>query len=360
VKTFIGETMAETATVTADSSSSEILASLTPAEKANWRVTGELPEEKPAKEAKPKEEKTEAASSTAANTETPASTSEKTAVETTAAPATAKEEHKPKGAEARIKELLADNKRLAAELETARRTPVAAPAKVEEVAKPHRNDVDKTGRPMYATDEDFEKAHETYLTAKITADVEKRQAKANQELRVAEQNKIIEKRWQNALTIANEKHPDFAQVVDIGDEVKDGKTLKNVFRNKDLKTIKTNGVLDAWILDSEIGAEMLYHFAKNPADIERIQNLGPFAAARELTKLEEKLSGTEPAPPAKKDEPPAESSPRNVSKAPAPATSVAGKGTAPIDEEEAAVKSEDFRRYARVANANDAAKRKAS
>src|SRR5271155_1355878 len=96
---------AETATVTAESSNSEILASMSDVERKNWRVTGKLPEV-PTKET-PKEEKTEAASSTAANTETPAATSEKTAAETSAAPVTAKEEHKPKGAEARIKELLA-------------------------------------------------------------------------------------------------------------------------------------------------------------------------------------------------------------------------------------------------------------
>src|SRR5271156_910769 len=300
---------AETTTVTAESSNSEILASMSDVERKNWRVTGKLPEV-PAKET-PKEEKTEAASSPAAK-ETPASTSEKTAAETTAAPATAKEEHKPKGAEARIKELLADNKRLNAELESARKAPVVAPAKVEEVAKPHRNDVDaRTGLPKYATDEAFEEAHETYLTAKVTADVEKRHAKAQQEARVSEQNKIIQQKWQNSLKIANENHADFAKKLQINE--------KGAFENSVLKSIRTNGVLDAWILDSDIGAELLYYLSDKQAEVDRIQGLGPFAAARELTKLEDKLTGTA-TPPAKEE--PAERSSPNVSKAPAPAASI--------------------------------------
>src|SRR5271155_2129547 len=109
---------AETATVTAESSNSEILASMSDVERKNWRVTGKLPEV-PTKET-PKEETTEAESSPAAK-ETPASTSEKTAEETSAAPVPAKEEHKPKGAEVRIKGLLAEIKQLTAALETSRK-----------------------------------------------------------------------------------------------------------------------------------------------------------------------------------------------------------------------------------------------
>lgn len=345
--------MAPDAAVTVESSPTEILASLTPEEKAKWRQTGNLPE--PKKEI-PKESTTEAVPSPAATTDV---TEPAKAAETTAAPVAANQEHKPnKGAEARIKELLAANKKLEVELEAARRAPVVTPAKIEEVAKPHRYDVDpKTGQAMYATDAAFDEAFETYLTAKVTADVEKRHAKARQDERIAEQNRLIEQRWQNALKIANEKHEDFAKVLDIGDEEQNGKMLKNIFRNKDLKTIKTNGVLDAWILDSEIGAEMLYHFAKNPSEIARIQSLSAFAAARELTKIEEKLSAP-PSASTKKEEKPAESSSTaQVTRAPAPAASVSGKATAPVDEVEAAVKDEDFSRFKRVANREDFAKR---
>jgi len=333
---------------------SQTLASLTPAEMKEWRVTGKLPSEKSVSE-KPaeKESKTEAAaSSPAAKTEVTEIAGEKPASETSAAPVTAKEEPKPKGAEARIKALLAENKKLESEILELRKKPAVAQAKpIEEPARPRRNDVDsKTGLALYASDDAYSEALEKYLTAKVTADVEKRSAKAQAEQRIVEQRKLQEKKWHNALKIANEKHPDFAQVCEIDD--------KGAFQNKALKSIKSNGVLDAWILDSDMGAEILYHLAKTPEDIERIESLPPFSAARELTKLEDKLSGSVSAPPKEEK---AEVQPKpKVTGAPAPAASIAGKATAPADEIAAAVDAEDFRRYARVANAADHAKRKAS
>jgi hypothetical protein len=333
-------------------SPTKILASLTPKQKAEWRQTGALPE---APKETPPKEATEAASSPAAK-ESP----EPVKAEASAASAPAvKEEPKPKGAEARIKELLADNKRLESELDELRKRPIAAPAKIEEVAKPRRGEVDpKTGQALYATDEAFEEALDKYLSTKIKAESRREFEESQRQARIAEQNRITEKRWQNSLKIATEQHPDFAQVLDIGDEG----DRKGVFRNKDLKTIKTNGVLDAWILDSEYGAVMLYHLAKNPSEIERIQSLAPFHAARELTKLEDKLaSGSVTTPkesPKESSSSPTET--RRVSSAPAPAASVSGRATAPVDEVEAAVKSEDFGRYARAANAEEAARRKKS
>lgn len=231
---------------------------------------------------------------------------------------------------------------------------MVTPAKIEEVARPRRNDVDsKTGQPMYASDEAYEEAVEKYLTTKVTADVEKRQATAQREAAIKAQNEIIQRRWQNSLAIAIERNSDWAKVVGLDD--KTGK-----YQNADLKTIKEHGVLDAWILDSEIGADMLYFFAKNPADIARIQSLSAFAAARELTKLEDKLSGQATASTEKKEDKKAESSDPSVTKAPAPATSVGGKSTAPIDEVEAKVKGGDFTGYREAANREEALKRKAS
>jgi hypothetical protein len=350
--------MATDATITVDSSSTDILKSLTPAQTKTWRTTGELPEVKETPKEKPKaeapKEKTEAASSTAAKsevTEAPAK-----ATETPAESVPAKTESRPKheGAEARIKDLLAENKRLATELEAARKVPTVAPAKIEEVAKPHRNDVDpKTGQAKYATDDAFEEAHEKYLTAKVTKDVEARHAKAQSDARLAEQNRIIAEKWQNSLKIATEQHPDFAEVLQFDD--------KGGSKNEAVKSIKANGVLDAWILDSEIGASLLYHLAKNPAEIARIQSLNPFAAARELTRLEQKLGSAAPAKTTPiKEEKAADSTIKKVSSAPAPATSVGGKNAPPVDEEDAALSSEDFARYQKAANAAEFRQKKAS
>lgn len=335
----------DAATITADSSPTEILKSLTPAQTKEWRTTGKLPD---IPEAPPKE-KTEAASSTAATT----AVTEPPKAESSVAPATTEpKSEKPKGAEARIKELLAANKKLEADLEAARKAPVVAPAKIEEIAKPRRNDVDvKTGQPMYASDEAYDEAFEKYLTSKVTADVEKRTAKAQSDAKAAEQNRIIEARWQNALKIAHERHPDFKEVCQI-----DG---KGKFNNPELVKIKDGGILSARILKSDIGAVILYYLASNPGEVEKFQDItDAFDASDAFLELEQKCKGTATTTPTK--EAPATRSSETVTRAPAPPSSVGGRATAPADETEAALKREDFRSYRKNANAEDFKKRKAS
>lgn len=335
--------------LTAESSPTDILASLSRAENKKWRETGEFPDREATP---PKESKTEnAESSPAAKTDVTEPDAKK-AEEKTAESVPANREPKAKGAEARIKELLADNKRLNAELETARKAPVVAPAKIEEIAKPHRADVDeKTGQPKYATDEAFEQAHEDYITAKVTKDVEKRQAKAQEDVRIAEQNRLLQQKWQNSLKIAIERHPDFAKVCEID--------AKGAFQNAELKGIRSNGMLDAFCLDSEIGGQILYYLASHPGEVKRIDSLSSFAAARELTKLEDKLftESSAPTQPEKKEDKP-EGSKAKVTGAPAPAASVSGRATAPVDEQAAAIAAGDQRRYMKAANEEEFRNRK--
>ena len=331
--------------LTVESSPTEILASMTPAERKAWRETGATPELKEASPAeKQAETKTEdAVSSAAAKTET---------VETKVESAPAKTEpskSRGKNAETRIPELLSEIKRLNSELETARKAPVAAQAKVEEVAKPRRADVDERGTPKYASDEAFDEAYESYLTAKVTKDVETRHAKQQAEARQAEVNRIQQEKWQTSLKLAIERHEDFAKVCEID--------AKGAFQNAELKSIKTNGMVDAFVLDSEIGGSLLYYFAAHPGEIKRIEDMNSFAAARELTRLEDKLSAT-PSSVEKENPSEKEGSKQSVSKAPAPATSVGGRATAPKDEEEAATTAGDFRRYMKAANEAEFAKKK--
>lgn len=72
------------------------------------------------------------------------------------------------------------------------------------------------------------------------------------------------------------------------------------------------------ILDSDIGPELLYHLGQNPKEAARIARLSPFAAAREIGKLEVKLST--PAP-------------KKPSNAPDPITPVGGKEKVTTDME---------------------------
>jgi hypothetical protein len=352
--------MAPDAAVTVESSPTDVLKTLTPAQHKTWRATGEIPEVKETPKETPKESKqsTEVAESSPAAKEVAAPAAEKTVAEVPAKPAAAAKEPKakPVGAEARILDLIADNKKLAQELETLRKVPVAAPTKDEKApVKPSRADVDsKTGQAKYATDDEFLDARDKYVADMASRQTRQDIAKETNDRAVAEQNRITQQRMVNAVKIATERHPDFTEVLKI--ETKDGKTA---FNAPAIKLIKTNGIIDAWCVDSEAGMEILYHLATRPEEVERIQALNSFAAARELTKLEDKLSApasaAAPAPEVKKV--PESSTTPKVSSAPAPAASVSGKATAPVDEEEAAVKSEDFKRFQKAANAEEFAKR---
>lgn len=73
--------------------------------------------------------------------------------------------------------------------------------------------------------------------------------------------------------------PDFSEVV--------GKTTD--------KTHPVSDVVMGLILESEKGPLLQYHFAKNPADLRRINGLSPLSAAREVGKIEARLSLAKPA-----------------------------------------------------------------
>lgn len=67
------------------------------------------------------------------------------------------------------------------------------------------------------------------------------------------------------------------------------------------------------ILSSEKGPELAYHLSKNPKVVQRLNEMSPFMAAREIGKLEASVSSA---------------TPRTVTKAPAPVEPLKG-GTAP-------------------------------
>lgn len=349
---------AEPSPAAEEKSTTQILRDLTPKQMKTWRETGDLPDSKSEKSDDKKEDSkqsTEADSSTAAKKDVAAPKAEEPAKSAVAD----KTEPVKANAETRIKDLLAENRVLQQKLEDLQKQPVSAVKKESEPAKPSRNDTDaKTNQPLYATDEEYLDARDKYVaemaSRKTRADI----AKESLERNAAEQNQLIERRMLNSIKIAKEKHPDFLEVLKAKDIEKDGRTI-TVFEAPAVKAIKTNGVLDAWILDSEIGMEILYHLATRLEEVERIQSLNAFNAARELTKLEESLSRSTVV--AKKEESgsPATAD-KKVSGAPAPAAAVGGKATAPADEEEAATTAGDFKRFQKAANEADWRKKKAS
>lgn len=78
--------------------------------------------------------------------------------------------------------------------------------------------------------------------------------------------------------------------------------------------------IQAYLVDSEIGARVGYELAKNRDEFDRIAKLSPIRAFAELGKLEDKLTAKAPA-----KEPAAATA--QVSRAPAPITPLEGKST---------------------------------
>lgn len=362
--------------VTVESSTTEILKSLTPAQMKTWRDTGELPElpkkgEPAKKAAAPKTAKTEPAESSTAAKETADADSTEVveAAETPAESVPAKVEAPSKKpitpAQARIKDLLAEISTLRQENENLQKQ-LKPVEKVKAAAKPQRNDVDEKGVAKYATDEAYQDARDEWIRADATRTTREEIAKENHDRQVMEIRTNQERRLEAQLKLAKERHADFDAKLLPKEIEKDGKKVI-VYTAEGVKVLKSPGVVDAWILDSDLGVELLYHLADKPEEIQRIQSLGAFAAARELTKLEQQLS--QPAKPGSKpneetveetevieEEPEVKRS----SSAPEPATPFRGKDTAPADKEDAALKDGDFRTYMSVANEKDWRKKKAS
>lgn len=82
--------------------------------------------------------------------------------------------------------------------------------------------------------------------------------------------------------------------------------------------------MQAYIVDSENGARLGYHFAKNRDEFDRIAKLSPIRALAELGKLEDRLFGKKAEAPAPKAAPAADT---QVSRAPAPIQPLEGKST---------------------------------
>lgn len=174
---------------------------------------------------------------------------------------------------------------------------------------------------------EFQAKSQAYQTAKEHAD--KRQSE------IVEFNKKVEERWKGMVTKAEEKYSDFKTIA-LSDEL--------------AKQIPPNSPVDEWALQSDVGAEMLYHLGKHPEELQRILALGRPAQHRELAKLEDKLSEPEekPAPKAKV-----------VTDALPPPRDVGGRFTSAMDEEEAALKKDDVGAYMAIANAKELARRRA-
>lgn len=82
------------------------------------------------------------------------------------------------------------------------------------------------------------------------------------------------------------------------------------------------------ILDSDVGPQLLYHFAQNPADADRLRTMKLGPALRELGKLEAKMPSAKAPGPAEAPASKPAAAATEISRAPAPINPLKGSGSA--------------------------------
>lgn len=207
-----------------------------------------------------------------------------------------------------------------------KQTPQPATQTPKVSAKPKFEDVDDKGQPKFKTYAEYEDARDTWLREDVKREITEGQTKSQKEQEQKRVQETIGREWASRVQKAQTKYSDYDAVA----------------LNPDLP-IKQGSAVDAFILDSPQGVDVLYHLGKNPTELDRINKLNPVAQIRELTKLEQKYSVT----PAKR-----------ITSAPPPPRTVNATGTTGADEVETALKGDDFASYRDRANARDVAARR--
>jgi hypothetical protein len=311
-----------------------------------WRKTGKLPDTSSEEtEETPTNKETPAVSEVPSAVETDVDTPS-VETETVTAPEAVRPQQKKRDADARVKELLAQRKEdqkllrealgKLAKLEVPERPasqvvtePEKKSAKNEAKPEPQLDDKNADGSPKYTKYVDYQKAwsgwvrDEAIREAKAAAS--DHTTKTQKEQQTAQAEEVIARVWSGRINEARAKHADYDAVA----------------LNPELP-IKKGSVTDAFILDSEHGAEVLYHLGSNPQELERIQTLNPLAQARELFRIEQKFA-TPPKPSPKPAAP-------KVTQAPNPPHQVTGKPAGNVDEVEQAVKDGDQEAFTRLEN----------
>lgn len=210
-------------------------------------------------------------------------------------------------------------------------TKLAAAAEVKAPIAPKLEDFETWGEFIKAQNDHFEKLADFKAAQAVKADREQR-AKETQDQTVADQNKAIEQSWKTRVNQSKTKHADFEAVA-----------LSPALG----AVIPQGSVIDAYILESDNGAEILYALGQDLGEAERLAGLSPVKQAIELGKLEAKLGGA----PAKTAA--SAAGVKHVSNASPPATELGnpkGKIADPVDQ---ALEGKDFESYQAEMNARD-------
>jgi hypothetical protein len=210
--------------------------------------------------------------------------------------------------------------------------------------EPQLEDVDeKSGKAKYATLGEYLAAHSKWTREETIREFQETSAKQQREQQLAQTEQIINQTVQERVEAARKAYTDY-------DEAITGLLGEKDDQGRDAFFFTKGSHIDGFILDSEVGNDVLYHIAKNFADYKHIFQrdeagkylMNPVRQLRELSKIENSLSDKSKPTPVPK-----------VTQAPRPPHQVSGKGTIAKDAIEQAVKDGDSETYRREANSRD-------
>lgn len=226
--------------------------------------------------------------------------------------------------------------------------------------KPKIDDVDKDGKAKYKTFAEYEDAKDDWLRKETLREFQESQSKTETERTQRTQQEAVARDFGAKVVKAREKYADFDQVAFPKDA-----------QGKDTLHIPQGSVPDQFILQSPVGTDILYSLGKGSPIVETVRDakgnlhykMTPLEQAKELTKLEIKLSGRpKPAAEAREEdlEEDAENSgaARPITQAPRPPHQTSGKGAVQKDAVASAVEEGDMETYRREQNARELQRRK--
>lgn len=354
------------ATVANEDYSQATIDSMTPAQRAEWKQSGKLPEKSAASAPAVKTES--APESETGNENKEPSPGAKPQI--SAAEKRIKELH----AEARDAKARADRFEQQLNALTAakpkdeqpiREVKVTPPAVEQKPTRPKPTAQDMKADGVTPQFKDWEELQDALIDWKVEQreaakaakveppiDVEKivdeKLTAAQKQAQADEQNRQWNEKWTADTAEAVKRHPDFAEklkAVTVSEFTPEGKPVYD----PDRVQFEFNGAIDVYVMHSPNCQEMIYNLANNPAEITRIQEIrNPYAAARELALLETKWFGEKPGEKKEKVTP----APK-ITKQSDPIKPVSGTNSAPEDEEMSAVEANDFRKFRRLADADD-------
>jgi hypothetical protein len=292
-------------------------------QRKHWQMTGELPEEKP-------EAETEKAETEKAETEKAGAEKEPLADRP---PAEVSARKLKKTARDRIQDLVRDKRALEARISQYEQRQQQAPAGEERPRqapatreKPQVNDSNADGTAKYASYDNFAEDLADWKAeqriAQFRAELQSDREKQERATKIEQDNWEVARNWQDRVNRAKSRYPNIVQEL----------------RELPKESIPAGGVIDRWILESPDGVGIAHYFHAHPQELAALAAQMPFAQARELTRIEMRISDKDTKP---------------VTRAPRPPREVSGTGAGGADEVAAAIENNDVRSYIALENARE-------